>query len=47
MHDLEFAIVIHALKLWMHYMIRKTCQIYLDHNSLNYIFTQLDLNLRQ
>jgi ribonuclease HI len=46
-HDLELAAVVHALKLWRHYLIGKRCEIYSDHKSLKYIFTQPDLNLRQ
>jgi hypothetical protein len=37
----------HALKIWRHYIIGKRCEVYLDHKSLKYIFTQPDLNLRQ
>jgi hypothetical protein len=46
-HDLELAAVVHALTIWRHYIIGKRCEVYLDHKSLKYIFTQLDLNLRQ
>jgi hypothetical protein len=46
-HDLELATVVHALKLWRHYLIRHRCEIYSAHKSLKYIFTQNDLNLRQ
>ena len=46
-HDLEFAAVVHALKIWRHYLIGNKCEIYTDHRSLKYIFTQPDLNLRQ
>jgi hypothetical protein len=46
-HDLELAAVVHALKIWRHYIIVKRCQVYSDHKSLKYIFTQLDLNLGQ
>jgi hypothetical protein len=46
-HDLELATVVHALKIWMHYLIGHRCEIYSDHKSLKYIFTQADLNLRQ
>jgi ribonuclease HI len=46
-HDLELAAVVHALKIWRHYMIENKCQIFTDHKSLKYIFTQKDLNLRQ
>jgi hypothetical protein len=46
-HDLEFAAVVHALKIWRHYLIGNKCEIYTVHKSLKYIFTQPDLNLRQ
>jgi hypothetical protein len=46
-HDLELATVVHALKIWRHYLIGHRCEIYSDHKSLKYIFTQSDLNLRQ
>jgi hypothetical protein len=38
---------VHALKIWRHYLIDHQCEIYYDHKSLKYIFTQTDLNLRQ
>jgi hypothetical protein len=44
---LELAAVVHALKIWRHYIIGKRCEVYSDHKSLKYIFTQPDLNLRQ
>nr|ABA98111.1 retrotransposon protein, putative, Ty3-gypsy subclass [Oryza sativa Japonica Group] len=46
-HDLELEAVVHALKIWRHYLIGNHCNIYTDHKSLKYIFTQSDLNLRQ
>jgi hypothetical protein len=46
-HDLELAAVVLALKIWRHYLIGHRCEIYSDHKSLKYIFTQTDLNLRQ
>jgi hypothetical protein len=46
-HNLELAAVVHALKIWRHYFIGHRCEIYSDHKSLKYIFTQNDLNLRQ
>jgi hypothetical protein len=46
-HDLELATVVHALKIWRHYMIGNKCKIFTDHKSLKYIFTQKELNLRQ
>jgi hypothetical protein len=45
-HDLELAAVIHALKIWRHYLMGTHCNIYTDHRSLKYIFTQADLNMR-
>ena len=46
-HDLELASVVHALKTWRPYLIGNHCDIFTDHKSLKYIFTQKDLNLRQ
>ena len=46
-HDLELAAVVFALKIWRHYLYGVPCQIFTDHKSLQYIFTQKDLNLRQ
>ncbi|WVZ52410.1 hypothetical protein U9M48_003467 [Paspalum notatum var. saurae] len=46
-HDLELAAVVHALKIWRHYLLGNTCYIYTDHKSLKYILTQPELNMRQ
>jgi hypothetical protein len=46
-HDLELAAVVHALKIWRHYLMGKRGEIYTDHKSLKYIFIQSNLNLRQ
>jgi hypothetical protein len=46
-HDLELAAVVHALKIWRHYLLGNICHIYTDHKSLKYIFTQSELNMRQ
>jgi hypothetical protein len=46
-HDLELAAVVHALKIWRHYLLGNPVHIYSDHKSLKYIFTQNELNLRQ
>jgi hypothetical protein len=46
-HELELATVFHALKIWRHYLMGKRCELYTDHMSLKYIFTQSNLNLRQ
>jgi hypothetical protein len=45
--DLELAAIVHALKIWRHYIIGKRCEVYSDHKSLKYILTEPDLNLRQ
>ena len=39
--------MVHALKIYRHYILGNRCEIYTDHKSLKYIFTQSDLNLRQ
>ena len=46
-HDLELAAVVLALKTWRHYLMGNRCEIYSDHKSLKYIFTQKELNMRQ
>jgi ribonuclease HI len=39
-HDLELAAVIHALKIWRHYLMGNCYNIFTDHKILKYIFTQ-------
>jgi hypothetical protein len=46
-HDLELVVVVHALKIWRHYLMGNHCNIFTDHKSLKYIFTQSELNMRQ
>ena len=46
-HDLELAAVVHALKIWRHYLLGNKVHIFTDHKSLKYIFTQFELNMRQ
>jgi hypothetical protein len=38
-HDSKLAVVVHTLKIWMHYLMGKRCELYTDHKSLKYIFT--------
>jgi hypothetical protein len=38
-HDLELAAVVHAVKIWCHYLLWNICHIYADHKSLKCIFT--------
>ncbi|XP_069152102.1 uncharacterized protein [Solanum lycopersicum] len=46
-HDLELAAVVFALKIWRHYLYGVHCEVFTDYRSLQYIFNQRDLNLRQ
>ncbi|GJS30779.1 putative reverse transcriptase domain-containing protein [Tanacetum coccineum] len=44
-HDLELAANVFALKIWRHYLYGETCDIFTDHKSFKYIFTQRELNI--
>ena len=46
-NDMELATVVFALKIWRHYLYGEEFEVYSDHKSLKYIFTQRDLNMRQ
>ena len=46
-HDLESAAVVFALKIWRHFLFGETCEIFTDHKSLKYLFSQKELNMRQ
>ena len=46
-HDMELAAIVFALKIWCHYLYGEHFEVFLDHKSLKYIFTQRDLNMRQ
>jgi hypothetical protein len=46
-HDLELAAVVHALKIWRHYLIGNQCELFSENKSLKYFFTQKELNMRQ
>ncbi|KAI3726792.1 hypothetical protein L1987_66598 [Smallanthus sonchifolius] len=46
-HDLELGAVVFALKIWRHYLYDTKCVIYTDHKSLQHIFDQKELNMRQ
>ena len=46
-HDLELAAIVFALKIWRHYLYGRQFEIFTDHKSLKYIFTQKELNMRQ
>ncbi|GJW48946.1 putative reverse transcriptase domain-containing protein [Tanacetum coccineum] len=46
-HDLELGAVVYALKTWRHYLYGTKSVIYTDHKSLQHIFDQKELNMRQ
>jgi len=46
-HDLELALVIFALKIWRHYLYGVHVDVFTNNKSLQYVFNQKDLNLRQ
>ena len=46
-HDSEWAAIVFALKIWHHYLYGEQFEVFSDHKSLRYIFTQRDLNTRQ
>ncbi|WMV24455.1 hypothetical protein MTR67_017840, partial [Solanum verrucosum] len=44
-HDLELMEVVFASKIWRHYLYRVHVDVFTDHKSLQYVFSQKDLNL--
>nr|GFA43637.1 putative reverse transcriptase domain-containing protein [Tanacetum cinerariifolium] len=46
-HDLELGAIVFALKTWRHYLYGTKSVIYTDHKSLQHIFDQKELNMRQ
>ncbi|GJS89868.1 putative reverse transcriptase domain-containing protein [Tanacetum coccineum] len=44
-HDLELGAVVFALKIWRHYLYGTKSVIYIDHKSLQHIFSQKELNM--
>jgi hypothetical protein len=46
-HDLELLTIVHALKVWRHYLLGNLVHIYTDYKSLKCLFTQPDLNMKQ
>ncbi|GKA18778.1 putative reverse transcriptase domain-containing protein [Tanacetum coccineum] len=46
-HDLELGAVVFALKILRHYLYGTKSVIYTDHKSLQHIFDQKELNMRQ
>ena len=46
-YDLEHEVVVFALKIWRQYLYGVHVDVFTDHKSLQYVFTQKELNLRQ
>ncbi|WMV41776.1 hypothetical protein MTR67_035161, partial [Solanum verrucosum] len=46
-HDLELAAVVFPLKIWKNYLYGVHVDVFTDQKSLQYVFNQKDLNLRQ
>ena len=46
-HERELLAVIHALRVWRHYLLGKQFKIFTDHHSLKYLMTQPKLSKRQ
>jgi len=46
-HDLELTASVFVLKIWRHYLHGIHCEVFTNHQSLKYLFSQKDLNLRQ
>ena len=46
-HDLELAAIVHALKMWRHYLLGRKFVLMTDHYGLRYLFDQPNLNSRQ
>ena len=46
-HDLELAAIVHALKMWRHYLMGRKFELRTDHSGLKYLFDQPTLNARQ
>ena len=44
---MELAVIVFASKIWRHYLYGEQFEVFSDHKSLKYIFTQRDLNMRQ
>jgi hypothetical protein len=46
-HDLELVAIVHALKMWRHYLLGRRFVFMTDHCGLRHLFDQPKLNARQ
>jgi hypothetical protein len=46
-HDLELVAIVHALRMWRHYLMGKKFELRVDHIGVKYIFEQLTSNAKQ
>jgi hypothetical protein len=46
-HDMELATIVHALKMWRHYLLGQIFVLMTYHSGLRYLFDQPKLNVRQ
>ena len=46
-HDMKIVAIVFVLKIWRHYPYGEQFEVFSDHKSLKYIFTQWDLNMSQ
>ena len=46
-YDLELIAVVHALRVWRHYLLGKMFLLKTDHSSLTFYFKQANLNSSQ
>jgi hypothetical protein len=46
-HDLELVAIVHALKMWRHYLMGRIFVLMTEHCGLRYLFDQPNLNVRQ
>ena len=44
---MELVAIVFPLKIWLHYLYDEHFEVFWNHKSLKYIFTQRDLNMRQ
>ena len=46
-HDLELVVVVISFKIWRHYLYGVHVDVFTYYKSLQYVFTQIELNLKQ